>query len=412
MRSWPEVSVPSVPGSGPPLRLYDSSRDEVRPVEIDGTALMYVCGITPYDATHLGHAATYLTFDMVQRVLRDQGVQVRYVQNVTDVDDPLIERAERDGIRWQDLAERETDLFRSDMEALRIIPPNEYLGAVETIDLAVQAVSKLLENGSAYRLDDGTGDIYFDVTSDRRFGYVSGYDEDEMLELFAERGGDPDRAHKRNRLDPLLWKGARDGDPSWPSVLGDGRPGWHIECAAIALEHLGPQIDIQGGGSDLRFPHHEMSVAHAESLTGQVPFAGHYCQAGMIGYQGTKMSKSLGNLVLVSKLTAAGVDPMAIRLALLQQGHFRDDREWTDDLLHEAEKTLALWREAVRRPAVPPVEPVLAEVRACLADDLNSSGAVDAITRWASTGQAQETDPAPAVAVLRDAIDGLLGITL
>lgn len=372
---------------------------------------MYVCGITPYDATHLGHAATYLTFDMVQRVLRDQGIPVRYVQNVTDVDDPLIERAARDGIRWQDLAERETDLFRSDMQALRIVPPNEYLGAVETIDLVVDAVTSLLENGSAYRLEDGTGDIYFDVTTDKRFGYVSRYSEAEMFEVFAERGGDPDRAGKRNRLDPLLWKGAREGDPSWPTSLGAGRPGWHIECAAIALEHLGPQITVQGGGSDLRFPHHEMSVAHAESLTGAVPFAGHYCQAGMIGYEGTKMSKSLGNLVLVSKLTEAGTDPMAIRLALLQQGHFRDDREWTDDLLHEAERTLELWRAAVGHPAASAAEATLTEVRACLADDLNTAGAVDAITRWA-TAEPTEGDLADSAGLMRSAIDALLGIAL
>lgn len=411
MRSWPEVRVPSVAGSGPPLRLYDSATDEVRPVTLDGTFLMYVCGITPYDATHLGHAATYLAFDMIQRVLRDQGVAVKYVQNVTDVDDPLIERAERDGIRWDELAVRETDLFRSDMQALRVIPPDEYLGIVETIDLVVDAVTALLENGSAYRLEDGTGDIYFDVTTAAGFGYVSRYDEAEMLELFAERGGDPERAGKRNRLDPLLWKGARDGDPSWPSSLGAGRPGWHVECATIALNHLGSQIHVQGGGSDLRFPHHEMSVAHAESLTGAVPFAGHYCQAGMIGYQGTKMSKSLGNLVLVSKLTEAGTDPMAIRLALLQQGHFRDDREWTDDLLHDAERTLSVWRDAVRRPVAPSAEATLQVVRACLAADLDTSGAVDAITRWA-TDVPHEGDSVDAAPMMRDVVDALLGIAL
>ncbi|MFV0534364.1 MAG: cysteine--1-D-myo-inosityl 2-amino-2-deoxy-alpha-D-glucopyranoside ligase [Cumulibacter sp.] len=411
MRSWPEVSVPTVAGSGPPLRLFDSSTESVREVRLDGTAKMYVCGITPYDATHLGHAATYLTFDMVQRVLRDQGQDVRYVQNVTDVDDPLIERAHRDGIGWQELAERETDLFRSDMEALRIIPPQEYLGVVETIDDVVAAIEKLLVNGSAYRLEDGTGDVYFDVSADERFGYVSGYDENQMLEFFAERGGDPDRAGKRNRLDPLLWKGARDGDPSWPSNLGAGRPGWHIECAIIALTRLGEQITVQGGGSDLRFPHHEMSVAHAESLTGIVPFAGHYCQAGMIGYQGTKMSKSLGNLVLVSTLTAGGVDPMAIRLALLQQGHFRDDREWTDELLREAERTLVEWREAVSRERGPDITATLAQVRDRLADDLDTAGAVDAISRWAKTAPGQG-DSAGAVSSMRTAIDALLGIAL
>lgn len=371
---------------------------------------MYVCGITPYDATHLGHAATYLTFDMVQRVLRDQGVDVRYVQNVTDVDDPLIERAERDGISWQDLAVRETDLFRSDMEALRIIPPAEYLGAVETIDLVVDGVAALLANGSAYRLDDGSADIYYDITTDDRFGYVSRYDESTMMKYFAERGGDPDRAGKRNRLDPLLWKGKREGDPSWPSAIGEGRPGWHIECAAIAMKHLGPQIDIQGGGEDLLFPHHECSAAHAESITGQWPFAGHYTHAGMVGYEGTKMSKSLGNLVKVSILTADGVDPMAIRLALLH-GHYRDYREWTDEYLHKSEKTLSLWREAVRRPIAPSADATVAQIRECLANDLDTDGAVAAVTRWA-TQKPLHNDSGMSTQVIRDAVDALLGITL
>lgn len=410
MRSWPDVPVPTVAGSGPRLRLYDNASAEVREVTATDTASMYVCGITPYDATHLGHAATYLTFDMVQRVLRDQGVDVRYVQNVTDVDDPLIERAERDGISWQDLAVRETDLFRSDMEALRIIPPAEYLGAVETIDLVVDGVAALLANGSAYRLDDGSGDIYYDITTDDRFGYVSRYDESTMMEYFAERGGDPDRAGKRNRLDPLLWRGKREGDPSWPSAIGEGRPGWHIECAAIAMKHLGPQIDIQGGGEDLLFPHHECSAAHAESITGQWPFAGHYTHAGMVGYEGTKMSKSLGNLVKVSILTADGVDPMAIRLALLH-GHYRGYREWTDEYLHKSEKTLSLWREAVRRPIAPSADATVAQIRECLANDLDTDGAVAAVTRWA-TQKPLHNDSGMSTQVIRDAVDALLGITL
>lgn len=412
MRSWSEVAVPTVAGSGHDqrLRLHDSARGEVCQVAAEGTATIYVCGITPYDATHLGHAATYLTFDLVQRVLRDQGLSVRYVQNVTDVDDPLIERAERDGIRWQDLAERETDLFRSDMEALRIIPPAEYLGAVETMDLVVEAVQRLLDAGSAYRLGDGSGDIYFDVTTDPRFGYVSRYDEQTMMSYFAERGGDPEREGKRNALDPLLWKGAREGDPSWPSALGEGRPGWHIECAAIAMRHLGPQIDIQGGGEDLRFPHHECSAAHAEAISGSAPFAGHYTHAGMIGYQGEKMSKSLGNLVKVSVLTAEGVDPMAIRLAMLS-GHYREYREWTDEQLRQAEKTLSVWREAVRRPIAPSADAMLRRLRSCLTNDLDTAGAVAAVTEWA-TSRPLHGDSGLSVGVVRDAVDALLGIAL
>lgn len=407
MHSWADVAVPQIEGTGPQLSLYDSATDEVRPTAPGERATMYVCGITPYDATHLGHAATYLAFDLVQRVWRDLGKQVDYVQNVTDVDDPLIERAARDNIPWEELAQRETDLFRSDMEALRILPPGDYLGAVETIPLVTDAVTTLLDDGAAYRLEDGSGDIYFDISKAPRFGYVSRYDEATMDELFAERGGDPDREGKRHRLDPLLWKGERPGDPAWPTQLGSGRPGWHIECAAIALKYLGEQIDLQGGGADLRFPHHEMSVAHAEKVTGREPFADHYTQAGMIGYDGHKMSKSLGNLVRVSELTQAGTDPMAIRLALLH-GHYRHDREWTDELLHEAEAQLARWRMAVGRDTASEAAPVIATLRERLADDLDTPGALAIIDAWVG---AEGPDP-DAPKQLSEAIDALLGIAL
>ncbi|MGB6041385.1 MAG: cysteine--1-D-myo-inosityl 2-amino-2-deoxy-alpha-D-glucopyranoside ligase, partial [Gordonia sp. (in: high G+C Gram-positive bacteria)] len=274
MHSWPSPSIPSVPGPAVPIRLYDTSDEAVKPVSPGDVATMYVCGITPYDATHLGHAATYVTFDLINRVFRDNGHDVHYVQNITDVDDPLFERATRDGIDWRDLGARETDLFREDMTALRVLAPRDYIGAVESIDEVVEAVGKLLANGSAYVVDDAQfPDVYFSVDATTQFGYESGYDAETMAKFFAERGGDPDRPGKRNKLDALLWRAARDGEPSWDSPMGPGRPGWHIECSAIALNRLGMAFDVQGGGSDLIFPHHEFSAAHAEALTGERRFA-------------------------------------------------------------------------------------------------------------------------------------------
>jgi len=366
---------------------------------------MYVCGITPYDATHLGHAATYLAFDMVQRVWRDAGYNVRYVQNVTDVDDPLLERAAQTGEDWKALAEREIALFREDMLALRVLPPDEYIGAVEAIPEITAAIAKLEESEAGYPVGQ---DLYFDTASTGRFGYESGLGRDEMLTLFGERGGDPDLPGKRDQLDSLLWRGHRDGEPSWDSPLGPGRPGWHIECSVIALNRLGMSFDVQGGGSDLAFPHHEHSAAHAEALTGQSPFARHYVHAGMIGLDGEKMSKSRGNLVLVSKLRAAGVDPMAVRLALLD-GHYRADREWTGGRLPAAETRLAKWRAAVERGAGAPAAPTLAAVRERLADDLDTVGAIIAVDRWAADPSSDDT---AAPALVRDLVDALLGIAL
>ena len=404
MQSWSADPVPSLPGRGVSLRLFDTVAGEVRAIEPAGTARMYVCGITPYDATHLGHAATYLAFDLVQRVWRDNGHPVMYVQNVTDVDDPLLERAAHIHENWMHLAEREIAVYREDMGALRVLPPDEFIGAIESIFEITKAIATLLETGAAYRVDE---DIYFSISAAERFGYVSSYDRSTMLALFAERGGDPDHAGKRDPLDSLLWRGYRHGEPYWDTELGRGRPGWHIECAVIVLNRLGMGIDVQGGGSDLIFPHHEHSAAHAEALTGEHPFAQHYVHAGMIGLDGEKMSKSRGNLVFVSKLRGAGVDPMAIRLALLD-GHYRADREWTGGRLPSAEARLARWRAAVRRPAGPSAGAVLTRVRERLADDLDTVAALAALDEWAA--RSGDDDAAPAL--VRDTVDALLGIAL
>jgi L-cysteine:1D-myo-inositol 2-amino-2-deoxy-alpha-D-glucopyranoside ligase len=373
---------------------------------------MYVCGITPYDATHLGHAATYLAFDIVNRVWRDLGHDVHYVQNVTDIDDPLLERAARDHDDWVVLGMRETALFREDMEALRVIPPQHYIGAVEAMGEISELVGKLLAQGAAYRVaDDEFPDVYFDSSVTGHFGYESNYDDETMLKFSAERGGDPDRPGKRSPLDPLLWRMAREGEPSWESDLGAGRPGWHVECAAIALNRLGTQIDVNGGGSDLIFPHHECGAAHAEAFTGVHPFSRHYTHTGMIGLDGEKMSKSRGNLVFVSKLRAQDVDPNAVRVALLS-GHYRTDRPWTAGLLDQAEGRLARWREAVALRTAPSAHDLVLRLRTHLADDLDTPGAIAAVDGWAATALERRGTDEAAPALVRNALDALLGVAL
>jgi len=412
MDAWVGHEVPTLPGSPAPLRLYDSARRAVAETTPGENATMYVCGITPYDATHLGHAATMIAFDLVQRLWRDRGARVTYVQNVTDVDDPLLERAARDGEDWVVLAMRETALFREDMEALRIIPPAHYVGAVESIPRIAGHVRELLASGAAYTLEDGTGDVYFSIAAAPRFGYESNLSRAEMLTLSAERGGDPERAGKLDPLDPLLWRGARDGEPAWEGGdLGPGRPGWHIECATIALGLLGAQIDVQGGGNDLLYPHHECSAAHAETLTGEQPFAAHYVHAGMIGLDGEKMSKSRGNLVFVSRLRGDGVDTMAVRLGLLS-GHYRENRDWTDDVLKTGEERLSRWRAAASAAGGPSGEQLLAEVRAALTDDLDTPSALAAVDVWSESALSGDTTDPDAPALMSRAVDALLGIRL
>jgi L-cysteine:1D-myo-inositol 2-amino-2-deoxy-alpha-D-glucopyranoside ligase len=370
---------------------------------------MYVCGITPYDATHLGHAATYVGFDLLNRVWRDAGLDVSYVQNVTDVDDPLLERAAATGESWQHLATREIALFHTDMTALRVVPPAHYVGVVESVLVIAAQIQKMLDAGIAY---DVEGDLYFSVASAPDFGVVSHDDHATMLALFAERGGDPERPGKKDPLDSLLWRAERPGEPAWDTPIGRGRPGWHVECTAIAMKYLPAPFDIQGGGRDLVFPHHEMCAAVASAL-GNHPFARSYVHGGMVAYDGAKMSKSLGNLVIVSTLRESGVDPMAVRLVLLAH-HYRSDWEYTDADLSSATARLASWRQATGLPAAPPAHELLATVRERLADDLDAPGAIAAIDSWARTALSQR-DPGgdlDAPGLVRALVDTLLGIAL
>ncbi|WCI09003.1 cysteine--1-D-myo-inosityl 2-amino-2-deoxy-alpha-D-glucopyranoside ligase [Arthrobacter sp. OVS8] len=427
MKSWISRPVPQLPGSMPALRLFDTTKGRVVTLGATGEQSMYVCGITPYDATHMGHAASYVAFDMLNRAWRDGRQQVSYVQNVTDVDDPLLERATATGVDWRDLAASQIDLFQTDMEALNVLAPDHYVGAVEAVPMIVPAIEQLVERGLAYRVagSDGEpdGDVYYDVeaagkhsaeaTDAWTLGAISGLSDAEMLELFAERGGDPGRAGKRQALDPLLWRVARAGEPSWPG--GElGRAArlahrMHRHCPAVPAA----PFTVQGGGSDLIFPHHEMGAGHAYSLSG-VPLAQHFAHAGMVGLDGEKMSKSKGNLVLVSKLRAAGEEPAAIRLAILAH-HYRSDWSWTEAGFAEAKERLRTWRAAIAVAPGGSAAGLVSRMRAELSNDLNAPGAIAAVDEWARTALADGGTAAPdesAAALVSDAVNALLGVEL
>ena len=413
MKSWASVAIPPLEKAFriPPLQIFDTAAQKISQVEVKSLYRMYVCGITPYDATHLGHANTYLAFDLLHRYLLASGANVKFVQNITDIDDPLLERANRDGIDWRDLAASQIDLFRSDMVALHVLPPDHYIGAVDAIDLVVDAISALETADSVYKVEN---DLYFKVHSDAHFGSRSHLSQDQMLKIFSERGGDPDRDGKHDPLDALLWLAQRPGEPGWESKYGIGRPGWHIECCAIALNYLDidtsskTSIDFQGGGSDLIFPHHEMSAAQSKVMNNK-EFASHYVHAGMIGLDGEKMSKSTGNLVFVSQLLREGVDAMVIRTALLRH-HYRSDHMWHNSELDDAAKFLDELRLCLSRPEVAPTDRTIEAVISSLSEDLNTPGALSALQSWIAATHEGQTGGDPGE--LSRAIDALLGIAI
>jgi L-cysteine:1D-myo-inositol 2-amino-2-deoxy-alpha-D-glucopyranoside ligase len=414
MRAWTTARPSPLPRSQSPsrVRLFDSGTATVLPGgPSSGTARMYVCGITPYDATHMGHANTYVAFDLLNRIWRDTGLDVSYVQNVTDVDDPLLERATATGVDWQQLAEQQVQLFREDMAALNVLAPEHYVGAVETIPLVIDLIAELQQRGAVYTVSEAEfSDLYFAQASDADFGSLSRLPESDAVALFAERGGDPEHPGKKDPLDCLVWRQQRPGEPGWDSPFGTGRPGWHIECTAIALQLLGTNFDVQAGGSDLVFPHHEMCASEGRVATDE-PFAKTYVHSGMVGLDGQKMSKSQGNLVLVSTLRSEGVDPMAIRLALLSQ-HYREDWSWTGALLDSSMDRLRRWREAVRLESALDAGPVVEQMRAALCDDLDAPGALAAVDAWAAASVDIDGDDATAPALVAQACDTLLGVRL
>jgi L-cysteine:1D-myo-inositol 2-amino-2-deoxy-alpha-D-glucopyranoside ligase len=372
---------------------------------------MYVCGITPYDATHLGHAATYLTFDLIHRYLRATGATVSFVQNITDIDDPLLERALRDGVDWRKLAQSQIDLFRGDMTDLHVLPPQHYIGVVEAMPLVIDAVNALVKADSTYRVDN---DLYFRIRSDIEFGARSHYSTDEMVQIFSQRGGDPLRPGKEDPLDALIWLSHSGNEPGWPSPFGTGRPGWHIECSAIAMHYLEPNpedeysIDIQGGGSDLIFPHHEMSASQSRVITGQ-KFARTYVHAGMIGLDGEKMSKSLGNLIFVSKLISQGINPMAIRWALMGH-HYSADLMWTNAAIVAASSEIENLQLCLSREEVAPTDHVISEIIQALSRDVDTPTVKEILRRWMRATDEGETGGVSGE--LSRALDTLLGIAL
>jgi L-cysteine:1D-myo-inositol 2-amino-2-deoxy-alpha-D-glucopyranoside ligase len=404
MRAWTQPDVPRLPGTGPIPRMHDTATGSTTRLSVTDAASIYVCGITPYDATHVGHANTYLAFDTLNRLLRDAGLRVEYAQNTTDVDDPLLERAKAIGRDWRELADEQTELFRRDMEALRIVPPDFYIAVTERIDEIAASVAELQERGVAYRVER---DVYFDNTAAQAvspwvLGEGSHLDRATMLDLSAERGGDPERPGKRDPLDPLLWRAERPGEPSWPSPVGRGRPGWHIECSVLAQLVLDVPLTVKGGAQDLIFPHHEFSAGHSAALSGS-PLSCAYVHAGLVGFQGEKMSKSLGNLVFVRILLDSGTDPRALRLALLARS-YRDSWEWTDADLERAEARLSAWEAAGGSDAADGAQ-FVEDLRRILNEDLDTPGALALVDERVASRS-------PLTPLERDAIDALLGIRL
>lgn len=411
MKSW-AGSIASLRQSArvvPPLSLFNTASGSVEAVEKKELYRLYVCGITPYDATHLGHASTYVAFDLINRYLRFTGATVRFVENVTDIDDPLLERAQRDQVDWQDLAHSQIELFRGDMVALRVLPPDHYIGVVEAMDEIISSILALQSKGALYSVDD---DLYFRVRLDPDFLKRSHISLETALSFFSERGGDPNRGGKEDPLDALVWRAQREGEPGWPSPFGIGRPGWHIECSAIALHFLNPDshdefaIDIQGGGSDLIFPHHDMSAAQGVIATGQ-KFARFFLHAGMIGLDGQKMSKSLGNLLFVSRLIDGGVDPMAIRIALMGH-HYRSDHMWGASEIDEATALVDRLRLNLSRVEVAPTSSVIELIVAALSQDLDTPRALAALKAWCDGCDAGYVGGSPGE--LSRVLDDLLGL--
>jgi L-cysteine:1D-myo-inositol 2-amino-2-deoxy-alpha-D-glucopyranoside ligase len=364
------------------MKLYDTAKQEIVEFVPNPTVLMYTCGITPYDATHLGHAFTFISYDVLQRRLIDMGHQVKCVRNVTDVDDPLFAKARELGVHYLDLAAGEEARFESDMTALNALPVHSTPRASSAIPDIRGFIGMVIDRGFAY---ESGGSVYFDVEKFPQFGSVSHYSRETMIALARERGGNVDDPHKRNPLDFVLWHPSASDEPSWDTMWGAGRPGWHIECSALALRELGTTIDLHGGGSDLIFPHHECERAQSEAATGQ-PFVKHWMHVAMVSMDGHKMSKSRGNLVFVDKLRTQH-DPMAIRLGLIEH-HYRTEWEWDDGLMARNEARLLNWKSVAQVGSSHGDIGLLADVRSALDNDLDTPTAVALVDAAASKGVA------------------------
>jgi L-cysteine:1D-myo-inositol 2-amino-2-deoxy-alpha-D-glucopyranoside ligase len=407
MNPWPKPHIAPLSGlSFPNLKLMNSKK-VMTTIEPATPFKIYVCGITPYDATHLGHAATYVAFDLINRYQHLAGNRLDFVENITDIDDPLLVRAKRDSIDWKVLAENQIDLFLTDMTALRVIPPSNLVTVTSSMKIIEDFITLLDQRGFLYQIEN---DHYFSV---ERFLEDMPLSSDEAIKIFSERGGDPERAGKRHPLDPVVWMAHQGDDPSWESKFGLGRPGWHVECTAIAVHYLDsanvdPIIQIQGGGSDLIFPHHYMSEQIVRAAYGR-GFANNYVHSAMIHLDGEKMSKSKGNLVFVSKLLSRGIDPMVIRWALLS-GHYQQDRSWSDELLQKSISEVSLLRSALAQSEVAETKELIQSIISDLANNLDTPASLNRLIAWAKSSQSS-----PKVnesGLVSRGIDSLLGLAL
>jgi L-cysteine:1D-myo-inositol 2-amino-2-deoxy-alpha-D-glucopyranoside ligase len=407
MNSWPKPFVPSLINHDfPPLNIKDSSAGLIQ-FEKSEDFRMYVCGITPYDATHLGHAATYLAFDLIYRYQFLSGKNIKFVENITDIDDPLLERANRDKVDWSSLADSQINLFKSDMSALRVIPPEHFIKVTESLTIIEEFIKRLAKNGYLYEIEK---DYYFAV---EQFLNDLPMPVDEAVKVFSERGGDPHRVGKKHPLDPLVWSAHVGNEPGWESSFGFGRPGWHVECTAIACHYLdenekNPIVSLQGGGSDLIFPHHFMSAQIIQAAYGR-KFSESFVHTAMISLDGEKMSKSKGNLVFVSKLLESGIDPMILRWALLR-GHYQQDRAWSNELLEISTKEVELVRSALAQSEVADTKNVINFLIQDISNNLDTPSALDRLTKWANLSQSN-----PIVnqsGLMARAVDSLLGLAL
>jgi L-cysteine:1D-myo-inositol 2-amino-2-deoxy-alpha-D-glucopyranoside ligase len=388
------------------IRLFDTASRTLQPLDAGGRAIrLYVCGITPYDGGHLGHAFTYHTFDLLTRRLRSLGQTVRSVRNVTDVDDDMMRVSAARGIGWRELADQVVRDFDRDMGAIDILAVDAAPYASHHVPAMVDWISRIADAGMAYAVD---GWVYFEVAKLPGYGHLSGLGAEEMLRLSRERGADPDDPRKRAPLDFVLWQPSRSGEPSWASPWGAGRPGWHIECSVLSTAELGTPLDVHGGGDDLIFPHHESEIAQAAGV-GISPYARLWVHVAMVGYQGEKMSKSLGNLVFVRQLLER-VPAATVRL-LLAGHHHRAAWEYTEADLDGAELRRRRYATAARAGAGMDGAEAgdwRARFLARIDDDLDAPGALRVADRLAdrlvAAGTAGPEDGAALLAQLLDLV--------
>lgn len=372
------------------MKLFNSHSQKIEYFQpLEGKEVkMYVCGITPYDTTHLGHAFVYVQFDALKRFLEFKGYKVTYTQNVTDIDDDILKRAKRDNRDWIELGDSWTEKFLKDLSDLNVEMPDHYIKATSAIDQIIEIVSGLVEKGFAY---EKNGNVYFEVSKFPEYGKLSGYPLKKMVDLLAERGGNPNDKNKKAPLDFILWQKSLPDEPFWDSPFSKGRPGWHIECSAMIKKTLGEQIDIHGGGFDLIYPHHESEIAQSESYSGLTPFVKYWMHIAMVSYQGEKMSKSLGNLVLVSDLLER-FSANAIRLMLLLN-NYREPWEYTDRHMEEAQEIMDQLEDKLK--GVEADNSSLEELLQDLEDDFKTSKTLEKLIRVA------ESEPAKAKAAFQ-----------